>query len=391
MKMLNKQIVCISPHYWKSFWFRKQHFMSRFHKKGYKIAYIDPSFSIVRKPNISISAKGRNINSFLGVKIEEVEDNLFIISPPRYLPFHTKPIIRELNYLYIFFQLAFILKKLGFQNYILWLYKVEHIDCIKYLNNGRLIFDITDDLAAYEENNKRKYLFIEKCTKFLIQKSDLVFVTASTLFTKFKSLHSDIHLIPNGYDSSLFSRENVSVSLPELENVHRPIIGFVGNLFPYLDYDLIEYIVKKNPKKTFVFVGPCRASVKIRWEKIIKYNNVTWVGRKEKEEVPSIVDKFDVCINPFKIDNLSKSVSPLKVFEYLAMKKPVVSVEMESLKNENVGRLIYFAKDYGEFNHKINLALKNAISSSEYRSIEEYSWDNLFNKVFDLVEELCKV
>lgn len=380
----HKQIVCISPHRWEGFWFRKQHFMSRFHKKGYKIAYIDRSFSLARKPDIS--DREYATNSRLRIKIEEHDKDLFIVKPPRYLPFWTRPLIRKINYLYIFPRISFVLKKFGFKDYILWIYRLDHLNALKYLDYKKLVFDITDDLAAYSENNVRKFQNLIECTKTIIKKSDLVLVTAYTLLKQYQNLSSNMYLVPNGYDSKLFSNESLNTSLFQMKNVKRPIIGFVGTLFPYLDYDLIEYIVKKNPKKTFVFVGPCNCDVKRRWDEIIRYKNIIWLGKKKKEEIPAIVNKFDACINPFKIDTLSKSVSPLKVFEYLAMKKPVVSVEMESLKAEKIGKLIYFANDFNEFNKKIDYALKGTIPESEYQCLNEYSWDYLFNKTYNLVE-----
>jgi glycosyltransferase involved in cell wall biosynthesis len=248
------------------------------------------------------------------------------------------------------------------------------------------VFDIADDLAELDESKVGQNEYWKKCTLSLAQKSDLVLVTACTLLDKFKKYSQNIHLIPNGYDSSLFSKERACLSPRCLSNIPSPIIGFVGTLFSYLDYNLIEYIIKRNNNKSFVFVGPCNNNVKKRWNQIIKNKNVFWLGRKKKEEIPAIVSKFNVCLNPFKVDSVSKSVSPLKVFEYLAMKKPVVSVYMESLKKEKVGKLIYFAKSYEEFNEKINVALRTRRSQSEYQSIKEYSWNSLFKKVNRLID-----
>jgi len=374
MRSYKKQIVCISPQYWDEFWFRKQHFMIRFRNKGYKIAYINPSFSFVRKPNMTEHEYANNKN------------NLFIISPSQYLPYWTRFLFSEINRFYIFSRLSFLLKKLGFQNYILWIYRATDLYSIKYFNYKKLVFDMCDDLPGYEKKYKWKYQYINNCTNSLVKNSDLVFVTAHMLLKKYKNLSTNIHLIPNGYDSDLFNHKNLAFFPQELSNMSSPIIGFVGTLFEFLDYDLIENIVIKNPDKKFVFVGPCNSIVKKRWEDIIKYKNVLWLGKRKKEEIPSIISKFDLCINPFKMDEISKSVSPLKVFEYLAMRKPVVSIEMKSLMREKVGKLIYFASDTAEFNKKIDYALKNKIPESEYEGVKEYTWDNLFNKVYYLVE-----
>lgn len=384
----NKQIVCISPHYWKGFWFRKQHFMSRFHKNGYKIAYIDPSFSMVRKPDFPV--RDCSTNGFWTVRIEEIDHNCFIIKPPRYLPFHTRPFARKLNNWYVLPRISSILQKLGFNNYILWIYVASHADILGFFDYGKLIFDMADDLVALVGNNARKCKYIENCTTYLLKKSDLVLVTSYPLLDKYKNDSGNIHLVPNGYEASLFSnKKHVSGTPSELKDISTPVVGFVGTLRYYYDYNLLEYIIEGNPDKSFVFVGACSNEVTKAWGKILNHKNVIWLGRKKQEEIPAIIDKFDACINPFKIDEVSKSASPLKVFDYLAMKKPVVSVMMESLKRERISKLIYFAKDYNEFNHKLNFALKNSIPNSEYECIKKYSWDSLFDKAFDLVERFC--
>lgn len=381
-----KQIVCISSSYYKDFLFRKQHFMSRFNKKGYKIAYIDPSFSMLRKHNIL--AREVCANSFLRTKVEKIDDNFFLIIPPRYLPFYfTRPVIRKLYHLYVFSRISSILEKLGFNNYILWVYKPYHVDILRFFKHKKLVFDIADDLSVLYGRNGNEYRYLEKYTKSLVLKSNMVLVTAYTLFEKYKKYSKNIHLVPNGYDENLFSDiKNISDIPTEIEDIEPPVIGFVGTLWSYYDYNLLRYIIEKNSDKSFVFVGPCSKSIRRTWEEIIKYNNVIWLRSRKREEIPAIINKFDVCINPFKVDEVSKSVSPLKVFEYLAMKKPVVSVRMESLKRERISKLIYFAKDYDEFNQKLNFALINSTPNSEYQCIKEYSWDSLFNKVFDLIE-----
>ena len=385
--MLNcdKQIVCISTHYWNDPWFRKQHFMSRFHKKGYRIAYIEPSFSMVRK--IDSSKKKYGTNKFFTAAVKEIDRNLFIIKPPRHLPFWTRPSISKLNFYYISSHVHSALEKIGFKDYILWIYKPQFAIGLKRFNYKKLVFDITDDLAAYNYNKIGKYTYIKNCMEYLAKKSDLTLVTAFTLYEMFKDLASNLHLVPNGYDSNLFAEENNFLLPLDMKGIPMPIIGFVGTIFSFLDFELLRYIVRRNQDKSFVFVGNCEENAKKEWLSITKSNkNVFWIGRKSKEKIPAYVNNFDVCINPFKIDDVSRSVSPLKVFEYLALRKPVISVKMESLMREKVSKLIYFAKDYDEFDSKLNFALNNKIDSPNYRCVREYSWDSLFDKVFNLID-----
>jgi len=386
----NKQIVCISSHYWEDRWFRKQHFMSRFHKEGYKVAYIEPSFSMLRKAHDS--KKIYMTNGIFNTKVKSIDKNFFVIKLPKYLPFWTKPLISKLNFFYLSLHINFILERLGFKDYVLWNYIPQFAIGLSMFNYRKLVFDIVDDLAAYNYDNKSKYEYIKTSMEYLAKNSDLVLVTASSLFENYKNISSNVFLVPNGYDSKLFGEANVFSDLLDMKDVSAPIIGFVGTIFSYLDLELLKYVIQCNQDKSFVFIGSCEFDVQQNWLSIIKnYKNVFWLGKKKKEEIPRYIDKFDVCINPFKVDQVSRSVSPLKVFEYLAMKKPVISVRMESLEKEKIAQFIYFASSYKDFNEKINVAIndKNEFKKRlNYEIVKTYSWDDLFSKVYNLVTSL---
>ncbi len=388
MNRTNSQIVCISTHYWHDPWFRKQQFMHRFIQNGYKVAYIEPSYSIMRQRDGHRTTY--QTNRAFGVSVEKKNSNLFLVKPPRGLPLWSKPMISRLSHLYFSLFLASTLKKIGFQNYILWIYHPEYVAGLSLFNYGKLVYDIVDDFPAYNQEKRSKYNYIKECTEQIVKKSDLVIVTASTLYEKYREMAKKLHIIPNGFNQALFSTQ--SKKQPEdIKGVAHPIIGFIGTLFSFLDFDLIEFIIKNNSDKSFVFIGNCEDNSKERWTQIIRYNNVHWLGFKKKEEIPDYIRKFDVCINPFKVDAVSRSVSPLKVYEYLAMKKPVVSVRMESLEKELIAPFIHFASTYDEFNEELNKALATRDIFKEkldYQKVLTYSWDNLFEKVFDLVEEL---
>lgn len=386
----NKQIVCISSHYWEDPWFRKQHFISRFHKKGYKIAYVEPSYSMVKQAEIS--KKEYANNKIFNSTFKKISKNFFVIKPPKYIPLWTNQYFSRLNFLYLSLHINFILKRLGFKDYILWNYIPQFSIGLSMFNYRKLVFDIVDDLAAYNYDNKSKYEYIKTSMEYLAGKSDLVLVTASSLFEKYKNISSNVFLVPNGYDSKLFGEANVLSDLLGMKEVSAPIIGFVGTIFSFLDFELLKYVIQCNQDKSFVFIGSCEFDVHQNWLSIVKnYKNVFWLGKKKKEEIPSYIDKFDVCINPFKVDQVSRSVSPLKVFEYLAMKKPVISVRMESLEKEKIAPFIYFASSYKDFNEKINVAIndKNEFKKRlNYEIVKTYSWDNLFSKVYNLTTSL---
>jgi len=384
-----ENIVCISSHYWHEPWFRKQHFMSRFAKEN-RVLYVEPSFSMARRPPKRVGGDIAT-NRFFKAHVETVSDNLFLLKPPRGLPKWSYPTISKVNYIWFAKIIDKAAKGLGMSYYILWVYRPEYFPALKYFNYKKLVFDLTDDLAAYGGKKDNSYRHKTKCINNLIEKSNLVVVTAKTLFKRYQnSASGKIFHIPNGVDLELFSKPNKEVPL-DLRNIKRPIIGFVGVLFNLIDYDLITYLADKNKDYSVVLVGPIEPwGTKESIEKLKKRKNIYLLGKKNKEKIPSYVSQFDVCINPFKVDQVSRSVNPLKVYEYLACGKPVVSVKMKALKEEEVGKMIDFASDYKDFGDKIEFWLANDSQNKKRDRINmvvDYSWENLFLEL----KEACSI
>jgi len=384
--LTGKNIVCLSTHYWDDAWFRKQHFMSRFAKNDNCILYVEPTFSMVRKAH-----KDTARNRFFKPLLKKIDKNIFLLKPPRALPKYTRPIISRINYIRFAKIIDKAAKKLAMSDYILWVYRPEYFSGLKYFSYKKLVFDLTDDLAAYGGRRDSSYYHKTECINRLIEKSNLVVVTAKTLLKKYQSKATrKIFHIPNGVDLELFSKSNKVVPL-DLKNIKKPIIGFVGVLFSFIDYDLIAYLADKNKDWSVVLVGPIEPwGTKESIEKLRKRKNIYLLGKKKKEKIPSYINQFDVCINPFKVDQVSRSVNPLKVYEYLACGKPVVSVKMEALKEEKISKMIDFANNYENFVNEVKFWLENDSQDKEkdrIKMVVDYSWENLFLKL----NEICSI
>jgi hypothetical protein len=264
---------------------------------------------------------------------------------------------------------------------------------VHHFHYSRLVFDIADNLPEFYKANKFKYRNVRRACDKLTSKSDLVLVSASSLYDKYlpKTKNQNIHIASNGFELHRFQQSNGAIP-DDMRDIKRPIIGFVGTIFPFLDFDLIRYVVDNNRDKSFVFVGGCDGAVANRWLPITKRPNVVWLGPKSPEIVPSYIRQFDVCLNPFRVDSISEAVNPLKVFEYVALHKPVVSVRMLSLEREKIATYIEFANDYFDFDAKINRLL----TEKKERHVDEnilaaYTWEEIYHKVRKQVEGLFDV
>ena len=106
-------------------------------------------------------------------------------------------------------------------------------------------------------------------------------------------------------------------------------------------------------------------------------SNVRFLGLKPNEQLPQYMAHFDACLNLFAPSDLSKDVSPLKFYEYLATGKPIVSTSQPD-QILQYAPMIHIADDADGFIRACEAALKD--KSDEARNIrmsagKDSSWD----------------
>ena len=371
-------IICISTHYWNDFWFRKQQFIYRCIRDGYRVLYVQPSFSMVRqnpKPQIAR-------NRWFFPLVEKIGERLYLFSPPRQLPKPNTPLISAINYQWFGKLVGYTAKKMHINNAILWVYQPEYADSFKYIPHSRLILDLADDLAAYK-NQLYQYQYIERCIEKLAVSADIMVVTSPTLLDKYEDKARHCVLVPNGFDEKLFDGREKATPV-DLSDISHPIVGFVGVLFAFLDYDLLFKCADSLPNVSFVFVGPVEKSGRAGVELLKSLANTYFLGAKARQAIPAYVTNFDVCINPFKVDNVSRAVSPLKVYEYLACGKPVVSTPMEGLARDEAGKWIQFSENpcfIEKLKETLAKACPSKIDMECVYAAQSFSWSKQFDKL----------
>src|SRR6185437_15452296 len=104
-----------------------------------------------------------------------------------------------------------------------------------------------------------------------------------------------------------------------------PIVGYFGAIERRLDYDLLNQVTSTNKNISFVFSGPVSREFVPSW--FYERSNIHMTGPIPYEEMPQILKGFDVAIIPFKKDEFSATIFPLKLFEYMGAGKPVIATD----------------------------------------------------------------
>ncbi|MFM7735647.1 MAG: glycosyltransferase [Alphaproteobacteria bacterium] len=185
-----------------------------------------------------------------------------------------------------------------------------------------------------------------------------------------------VALLPTAVDPRRFDPDVVR---PVPEDLHRgaPTVGYVGALWgDWVDLDLVEHAARLLPGAAFDLVGPAGD------RRLPSASNVFALGPKVQADVPAYLAAFDVAIVPFATNRLTAAVSPLKAWEYLAMRRPVVSTPMPDLDGVPG---VSFAGDAPGFARAIERAAREPFPADEVRDfLAHHTWSAR-------VDELCRL
>ncbi len=186
-----------------------------------------------------------------------------------------------------------------------------------------------------------------------LRQVDAVVASSKPLFEKKKTTAARAFLVKNGVDFDLFNRPNLSPQPSTRAPQPSPTIGYLGSVDERLDYDLLETLAQARPDWHFRFVG--RANCPAGVERLQRFANVELAGSRPPETLPDEVRGFDACIIPFLKNKLTAGIYPLKINEYLACGKPVVSTGFGDM--EDFRQVVQVADSPPDFLKKLEQSL----------------------------------
>jgi glycosyltransferase involved in cell wall biosynthesis len=190
-----------------------------------------------------------------------------------------------------------------------------------------------------------------------------------------------VHLVPNAVNTDLFNVEGKHERPKDLPIGFKSIALYVGALWgEWFDWDLLVGAAKKNPAVAFVLIGNYGVAQKERIPR--ETRNVFFLGLKEQRALPAYLANCDVCLIPFKVDDVTKYVSPLKVYEYLAMGKPVLSTYMPELV-DLAG--VTIATSQNDFSDHIQSGLIPVSDENLHVILREQSWGARVDKMLEFL------
>lgn len=215
---------------------------------------------------------------------------------------------------------------------ITWTLNKHYVDLIK---PDKLIYEYIDELEIFYGYGPE----MEVDHLRFLQEADVTVCTATKLYDQAKDKAKNPILSPNAGDYDFFEKTKSYEINPLIKDVIKPykcVLGYYGAVAEWFDYDLLKTVAERHPEWVFVLVGVNYDGSMDR-SGILDYENIVYIPPQPYTELPSFLTGFDIATIPFVINEITLSTSPVKLFEYMASGKPILSSRMpECLKYESV-------------------------------------------------------
>lgn len=247
---------------------------------------------------------------------------------------------------------------------------------VKYFSKIRVVYDIMDDYV-HLAGDKGTRAFIKYADKKLQERAEIILTSSRLFYKRLYRKRDHVFLIPNALPNQ-YKQKSMDQSDRNNERA-QTVYGYVGVIAQWFDWSVIEYLANMANSR-LILAGPALVPV-------IHRENIIYTGQIPKKDVPQIIKKCDVCLYPFISGTLLDSINPVKIYEYLAFKKPVIA--KRSMETEQFANMISLYDSKDDFKQILKEGVKKPFSNpDEYRTfISQNSWSARVEQMNRILEE----
>ena len=328
-RLQGRDIVCVGFADWDTDLQTNQHHLMKRLARENRVLFVE-SLGL-RRPQIA----GRDVKRIArrlvrGLRGAREVDGLHVLSP-LVLPLHTNPLARRINGWLLPALVRRAARRLGMDDPILWAYVPQAEVLLDALQPEIVVYHCVDDMAAQQGIDGPSFRASEQRFAAL---TDLVLASAPALAERLGKIARNVLYVPNVADVELFSsalRDGpIDAGMAHLPN---PRIVFTGALVrTKLDIDLLLVLAESRRDWSFALVGPIGpGDPRADMSALAAQPNIHLLGPRPYEELPSVLRGADAGLIPYAINELTKSIFPMKVYEYLAAGLSVIATPLPAL------------------------------------------------------------
>jgi glycosyltransferase involved in cell wall biosynthesis len=305
--------------------------------------------------------------------------------PQHILPFNRFKLVQKIQ-VYLSFNILSLYCYFKYKVFpIYWIFYPHIHRLIKYsIKPQTLIYDIIDFYPGYNEGKK-----------YFLSSSKVIVAISQELKKNYLKYFPpvSINLVPQGF-KLIKSKSLVHPKIKKIDNLQNKV-GFIGAINNRLDFNLLFELIPATPDINYIFIGPIDTDsntsskpIDTLISRLFSFKNVYHIGLISKEQIRQFIDNLDVTMIPYDTkDDFNRLCYPMKLFEYFAAGKPVISTAIEELKKfPNLVFVSNTAKEWVKIINKIiskpwpkNLQIQEKILA------KKNSWENKIDQILKLL------
>lgn len=323
-------------------------------------------------------ATGRDVRKML-TKIRQslqpprqTGEQMWHITVPQ-LPFRNLPLAASLNERIGMAMIRRAIRAVGLRSPISWFVVPHPYFAAKRMGEKLAVYYCIDHYAGLPSVDAAA---VQAMDDELTRRADMVFACSPQLVATKSKTRPDVIFSPHGVDAELFGAARLeSTPLPSLNaEIRHPVIGCWGLIDSRINFNILTRIAESHPEWTLVLLGHVQSERHVADLRTLP--NVRLPGVVPYHILPSWAKMFDVCIMPYTQDPLIMQSNPLKLREYLAAGKPIVSVPVPEV--ERFGNVISIASSPEAFVAAIEAALRDDTPdqcAARQHAVQSLTWD----------------
>ncbi|WP_447925819.1 glycosyltransferase [Georgenia muralis] len=327
-------LVVLSLEVWDAVWRRNQHLVAGLLRRdpSLRVLFVEPAAD-----PLHALVSGRPPRPGRGLRRERTTERLWLLEPTKWLPRRADPgADRRLAR-----AVRTAARRLGMRRPVLWVNDPAGAAVLD-LTGWPALYDVTDDWVAarrtpaeHERLLRDEGLLLDRCAEVVV---------CSPHLARTKGAVRPVTLVPNAVDMAGYTGPVARpADLPPA-----PVAVYVGTIHrDRIDVELCADVARTLDAGSLVLVGPAPLAPADRT--LLEVAGVVLLGPRDRRDVPAYLRHADVLVVPHVVDDFTESLDPIKLYEYRAARRPVLSTPVAGFRNSDdvavtvVGRELFGA------------------------------------------------